>query len=155
MAGRLNVQIIPTMDMEILRAQITTQILMSIHMSMDLATVIKEKKLELIQMKQIDDINQILIRNTCVQNLQLDIEPESLQYNLYLCLSDSEMNKNQICMYFYSVKQLDIKSFGGGLVQFMRMQVSACGHGHEFAKYYVEERENDAIHFYCEDIQLL
>jgi len=106
-------------------------------------------------MKSIEEINSWFPKDASVANLQIDFDRRELQYNLMLVLVDGDVAireigsdvQKQITLYFWNVSNLKLEKFGGGLQQFVHLEVSRMRAGHEGNNYFIEEIETDNISF--------
>lgn len=98
----------------------------------------------------IDKINQQLFGFNVVKNLTIEIDPFTLSYDLTLILAESEaLSAKELTIKFEDISQLKLTEFGGGLMQFMWLQVVKINDGLERQKYEINDLENQQISFYC------
>lgn len=106
-------------------------------------------------MKSIEEINSWFPKDAIVANLQIDFDRRKLQYNLMLMLADGDVAirdigpdmQEKIILYFWNVSQLKLENFGGGVQQFLHLEVSRSHAGHEGNNYFIEEIEAGNISF--------
>lgn len=107
-------------------------------------------------MSSIGELNERLHGFSCVVGLHLDIERESLKYNLILTLDETEaegVKKFVIC--FYDVSELSLAEFGGGFTQFMHLKIEKDHSGYDRKNYRLSELEYENIHFAFADYDIL
>ena len=99
-------------------------------------------------MINLHELNERLIQNNCVVSLHVDIEKDTLKYNLLLTLSASEnANDDKLALYFWDVSNLQLTEFGGGLTQFMHLNISRLTSGLDRMRYVLADQENEKIFF--------
>lgn len=107
-------------------------------------------------MMTLRELNEALIEHNCVLNIAIDIEKNSLKYNLMISLGRSEESKDdKLIVYFYDISQLEIKNFGGGLVQFMHLKVDEESSGLDRVNYALQDLEDNKVFFYFESFDVL
>ena len=105
-------------------------------------------------MIELRDLNERLIENSCVRSIHLDIENETLKYNLLLTLSESDnYDKSKLTLYFFDVSNLSISDFGGGITQFMHLKISRVSNGFDRIRYEITDVEDNKIFFYFESLE--
>jgi len=93
-------------------------------------------------------LNELLVQNNCVVSLHIDIEKNSLKYNLLLTLSESEnIDANKLVLCFWDVSNLQLCEFGGGLTQFMHLKISRLESGLDRMNYVINDLEHETISF--------
>jgi hypothetical protein len=110
---------------------------------------LKEKKRGLTMTKvDLDLINENLLKYIFVQRISLEIEPFTLKYNLTLILQQSEDEyAENFILYFYDVCELNLLNIGGGLIQFMHLNIIKNSDGLDRIKYHIEDLEDGKISF--------
>lgn len=98
-------------------------------------------------MRTLENFNKILFNNNNLINFQLDIELDSFKYNLLLTLSKDPLSKEKRSFYFYDVSNLIIKDIGGGLIQFMHLQIIEINNGLDRIKYLIQDLEDEKLSF--------
>ncbi len=98
-------------------------------------------------MRTLDNLNRILFNNNCLTNFQLDIELNSFKYNLLLTLSNDPRSFENVSLYFYDISNLKIKNIGGGLIQFMHLQIIELNNGLDRIKYSIQDLEDQKLSF--------
>jgi hypothetical protein len=99
-------------------------------------------------MTDLHDLNERLIQNSCVVSLSIDIEKDTLKYNLLLTLSESENESDEkLVLYFWDVSNLQLLEFGGGLTQFMHLNISRLTSGLDRMNFALTELDHRKISF--------
>jgi len=99
-------------------------------------------------MTDLNELNERLIQNNCVTSLHIDIEKDTLKYNLLLTLSESENAcDDRLVLYFWDVSGLQLMEFGGGLTQFMHLNISRLTSGLDRMNFALTELEDGKISF--------
>ncbi|WP_086930526.1 hypothetical protein [Agarilytica rhodophyticola] len=99
-------------------------------------------------MIDLDVLNERLIHHNCVISLRMDMQTESLKYNLLLTLSESEdTTSNKLTLCFYDISDLQISEFGGGLTQFMHLSITCLDSGFDRVNYVLKDKEHEKISF--------
>lgn len=99
-------------------------------------------------MTDLYELNEKLIQNNCVVSLHIDIEKDTLKYNLLLTLSESENESDDgLSLYFWDVGNLQLTEFGEGLTQFMHLSISRLSSGLDRMNFSLTELEHGSISF--------
>ncbi|MCU7829161.1 MAG: hypothetical protein KZQ85_08860 [Candidatus Thiodiazotropha sp. (ex Myrtea sp. 'scaly one' KF741663)] len=99
-------------------------------------------------MTDLHDLNERLIQNSCVVSLHIDIEKDTLKYNLLLTMSESENESgDKLVLYFWDVSDLQLVEFGGGLTQLMHLNISRLTSGQDRMHFSLTELEHGKISF--------
>jgi hypothetical protein len=99
-------------------------------------------------MIDLNDLNERLIQNNCVVSLHIDMEKDTLKYNLLLTLSESENESDdKLVLYFWDVSNLQLMEFGGGLTQFMHLNIARLTSGLDRMDFALTELEHGKISF--------
>lgn len=99
-------------------------------------------------MIELESINERLIAHACVCLLHVDIERDTLKYNILLTLSESEeTNSAKLTLQFFDVSNFKVSEFGGGLTQFMHLKISCINAGLDRVKYEISDIEDGKIYF--------
>ncbi|MBU2674007.1 hypothetical protein I5654_15195 [Hafnia paralvei] len=96
---------------------------------------------------ELDEINKILINNNVLIAMHIDIDPNSLKYNLLISLSNDESTNEKLSFYFYDISNMKINDVGGGLTQFMLLKISVVDIFNDRNKYIIEDEEDNKISF--------
>ena len=102
-----------------------------------------------------NELAEIVSANNFVKKIQIDIDTETLKYNLLLVLDSTEQFLCPVCIYFYDIALLNMKDIGGGLTQFMELTIRAVERGYDRLQYQLEEVEHDYISFYFHSAERL
>lgn len=99
-------------------------------------------------MTKMNELNELLVRNNCVLALALEMQERTLKYNLSMTLADSESpSARQVVLYFHDVSNLNLSEIGGGLTQFMHLEISLLNPSFDRAIYLLNELEDGKISF--------
>ena len=99
-------------------------------------------------MIDLQDLNDRLIKNSCVVSLHIDMEKDTFKYNLLLTLSESENESaDKLVLYFWDVSNLKLMEFGGGLTQFIHLKISRLTSGLDRMSFVLNELEHGKISF--------
>jgi hypothetical protein len=100
-------------------------------------------------MIDMNELNDLILLNSCVLKFAIEIEEHTLKYNLTLTLAMSEVaNVKKITLYFRDISNLSVSEFGGGLTQFMHLEVFPQNSGFDRAKYLLKDSEDNRVSFY-------
>jgi len=104
----------------------------------------------------LSEINEKLIEHNCVHSLSIDIEPETLKYNLIMSLGVSEeYSCEKFTIYFYDISRLNLIDFGGGLTQFMHLKINIDTSEMDRAYFQISEKDNHNIYFCFSNFDIL
>ncbi|WP_020594042.1 hypothetical protein [Kiloniella laminariae] len=102
-------------------------------------------------MNDLKNLNELLAGVTFVRSIRIDIEPVTYAYNMLLVMGKhADLDEGMISVCFKGVSNLNLPDFGGGLTQFMWLQISHLDAGLDRIKYSLADLENESIfcHFY-------
>jgi hypothetical protein len=94
---------------------------------------------------------------TLVISVHLKYEIERGSYDLALTLAENVTPPSgRVDVLFKDVGELELRSFGGGLSQFLHLSVAdETDRGLDRINYRISELERDAISFTCSDIEIV
>ncbi len=100
-------------------------------------------------MISIDELNKILVAHNCLRGMSIQINDDELSYDLLLSLSVSENSTDEVVhIRFFDISHLSSSEVGGGLTQFMHMNVNKLDSGFERMRYQLIELEDNKLSFY-------
>ena len=99
-------------------------------------------------MNKISELNDLLIMNTCLRSLSIQMNPNDLSYDMFLILSKTEeANSEQVSVFFLDISSFQSNTIGGYLTQFMHLRVQECKSGWERVNFQLNELEDNKISF--------
>ncbi|WP_298772797.1 hypothetical protein [uncultured Shewanella sp.] len=107
-------------------------------------------------MIEIESLNEKLIVYNCVYSIHLDVDVDTLQYNLLLTLTESEdFYTPKFQLHFLDISDLKVADVGGGLTQFMHLQINSVNDGLERNSYRLIDCEENKVSFNFYDVKEL
>ncbi|MCE2596727.1 hypothetical protein K6Y31_18240 [Motilimonas cestriensis] len=99
-------------------------------------------------MTSIRDLNELLIEHNCLRSLSVTMNKDDYSYDLTLFMSNSEeVNASFLFVSFFDVSSFSSSEIGGGLTQFMHLNVRELEFGYDRVNYQLSELEDDRISF--------
>ena len=96
-------------------------------------------------MDRLDRLNECLQAQDCVVSINIGFD--DFKYDLALTLSADASDQDAVTVEFQDVSALNLSGFGGGLTQFMRLEVSRINEGLDRVRYELREVEHGKISF--------
>lgn len=92
-------------------------------------------------------LNELFFEHNCVASMKLEMVDS--KYNLTLTMSSAEDPETEgVTAVFRDVSALNLRSFGGGLTQFMDLVVTRIDNGLDRIRYELADVEEGKISFY-------
>lgn len=99
-------------------------------------------------MNNISDLNEMLMEHNCLRSLNIMMNQESYSYDLTLLLSTSEeLNAGTVLISFFDISNFSSSEIGGGLTQFMHLNVHKLNSGFDRMNYQLDELEGNKVSF--------
>lgn len=96
-------------------------------------------------MERLDRLNECLQARDCV--ISINIRFDDFKYDLALTLSADTSDVDAVTIVFQDVSSLNLNGFGGGLTQFMCLQVTRINEGLDRIRYELREVEHGKVSF--------
>ncbi|MFL1495041.1 hypothetical protein [Pseudomonas antarctica] len=96
-------------------------------------------------MDRLERLNELLREHDCV--IAIDIQFEDFKYDLALTLSVDTTDWNAVTIHFQDVSALNLSEFGGGITQFMRLNVTRIDDGLDRIRYELRDVRHEKITF--------
>jgi hypothetical protein len=99
-------------------------------------------------MTSVSELNELLIANSCLRSISLQLNEDAVTYDLFLSISVSEKaGVDVLSVKFTDVSQFTSRDFGGGLTQLMHMHVNKLDNGFDRARYQLIDLEDGKLSF--------
>lgn len=99
-------------------------------------------------MINVSELNELLVSHNCLHSISIQLDEDSMAYDLSLSISVSEKAGGVVHVKFIDVSQFSSRDFGGGLTQLMHMSVSKLDSGLDRVRYKFCDLEDEKITFY-------
>lgn len=96
-------------------------------------------------MERLDRLNECLQAHDCV--ISINIRFDDFKYDLALTLCANIADVEGVTILFQDVSSLNLSGFGGGLTQFMSLEVTRINEGLDRIRYELREVEHETISF--------
>ncbi|MFT0477406.1 hypothetical protein ACMSI6_26375 [Pseudomonas antarctica] len=96
-------------------------------------------------MDRLERLNELLREHDCV--IAIDIQFEDFKYDLALTLSVDTTDWNAVTIHFQDVSALNLSEFGGGITQFMRLNVTRINDGLDRIRYELRDVRHEKVTF--------